>query len=512
MELVLRFLENVSMDNIIVITQNVVLESLGKLKSEVVPGSILVVSTQFIFGNEATLIDQIFGVQCMYMNFSDLLSDKDLDYCDTKAYSDSQKSVGDYYCKIKEIKNKLVIEKLESDFHSENRIIVCDDLGIDINSWLHSGYRKVECCYYHVAEVSQCNSAFTKFLYMFKCQWHFIVKSMQADIWKTKFNGVKYLFHGSLNRIGYRIDLKFSKASKWENIKYIINKYSAQFLNYFPKNNVIRMSTLHESVQWHIPDHPNANKKLIQDGYLPPNYPSKYLLFNGKYTEYYTWDVLGQLIFKYHKLPSRPMPFRKKLYLPDPIFPKQVKKILCVASGAGDWTAVKNRSDEDKMIFAFGKIAAIFPDIEFIYRCHPVWVHPQHQGVNSIVRAAKYIDYLNLPNFRISCNIPSATDNKGHFILSYKRTSFDDDLKDVDIVFGEHSVSMIDAAFKSILFCSVNVTGRRDFFEGVTNLGFPHCESIDEIAALIRNVITNEFQLGYEKAIHNYNEMTDKDM
>ena len=162
------------------------------------------------------------------------------------------------------------------------------------------------------------------------------------------------------------------------------------------------------------------------------------------------------------------------------------------------------------MIHAFGEVAKKFPEIEFVYRCHPVWVHPQHQGVNSIHRAAQYIDYLNLPNFKISCNIPNAIQD-GKFILSYKRSSFEDDLKNVDMVFGEHSISMIDAAFKNILFCSCNVTGRRDFFAGITAMGFPHCESIDEICNVLNSINTDAFRVSYELAIKNYNEMTDRE-
>ena len=216
------------------------------------------------------------------------------------------------------------------------------------------------------------------------------------------------------------------------------------------------------------------------------------------------------MIFDYHKLSSRVIPFRNKLYIPTPSFPSQLKKVLCVASGAGDWTALKNRSDEDKMIYAFGKIASMFPDVQFIYRCHPVWIHPLHQGVNSINRAAEYISNLNLPNFKISCNIPDANVD-GKFVLSFKRSSFEDDLKDVDLVFGEHSISMIDAAFKNILFASCNVTGRRDFFAGVTKLGFPHCESIEEISQLLLNITTPDFRASYIKAVENYNSMTDKE-
>ena len=204
------------------------------------------------------------------------------------------------------------------------------------------------------------------------------------------------------------------------------------------------------------------------------------------------------------------MPFRKKLYLPEPRFPERVNKVLCVASGAGDWTAIKNRSDEDMMMWAFGKVASLFPDIEFIYRCHPVWIHPEHQGVNSIHRAAEYFDYLNLPNLKLSGNIPNANQG-GQFVLSYKRSSFEEDLKDVDLVFGEHSISMIDAGFKNILFASCNVTGHRNFFEDITKLGFPHCKSVDDIVELLKYVTTPEFKASYLQAINNYNEMTDKE-
>lgn len=270
------------------------------------------------------------------------------------------------------------------------------------------------------------------------------------------------------------------------------------------------MTTFHEEAHWGLPDHKNFNAKKIQDGYLPPNYSSKYLRFYGSETEFYAWDEIGCHTFQYHHLKYAIMPFRKKLYLPTPNYPKQVRKVLCVASGAGDWTAIKNRSDEDMMLWAFGKVAAMFPNIEFVYRCHPVWVHPQHQGVNSIQRAAEYYDWLKLPNLKLSGNIPNANQN-GEFVLSYKRSSFEEDLKDVDIVIGEHSVSMLDAGFKNILFASCNVTGHRNFWEDITNLGFPRCESIEEIANLLRSLTTQEFKESYQQAIKNYNDMTDKE-
>lgn len=498
------------MDNIVVISQNLKLDSLRLLRDNLKGDSMLVVSTQFMFENEREKIDEILGRKCIYKNFSDLLSDADLDFCDTSAYDENIANMTTYFDKIKNIKNNCVIDKIEKIYPCNNKIIVCNDLGLDLDAWIKKGYKYLGLDYYYneIIDKKKDKPKLSKHIYSFYLSSKY---RLLSPIYQAKFNGRKYLFYGSMNRIAYRIAITFKPAPYYEHLYYMVMPIILKLFHWVPKSKTIRMTTIHENNKYPLPDHLNINRVLIQDGYLPPNYPSKYLLFEGKNVTFYTWDVLGQLIFNYHKISSLTMPFRKKLYMPLPVFPDKVKKVLCVASGAGDWTAVKNRSDEDKMIYAFGKVAKTFPDIEFIYRCHPVWVHPQHQGVNSIIRAAEYIQYLNLPNFKISCNIPAAKDSEGNFILSYKRSSFENDLKDVDIVFGEHSVSMIDAAFQNILFGSVNVTGRRDFFEGITNLGFPHCESIDEIVSLIKNLNSSEFKNSYKEAVKNYNSMTDKE-
>ena len=493
------------MDNIVVITQNVKLESLHLLREHLRGNETVVFSTQLVFENESSLIREQLGTECVFVNFTHLMDDTDFARCDEDAYSGQQSSVAVYYDVIRNLKNKTAVERLVESYPCNNRLLVCDDLGLDAKVWMEHGFKKVSCEYYHTPNEITSRPAGRIESIISICKKFYL-----ADIYKAYYLGQKHLFFGSLNRIEYRINLVFKKVSKWENIKYILTFFIIKALHRYPKNKVVRMSTLHESVSWNFPIHPNLNLKIIQDGYLPPNYSSKYLMFHGPYVEFYTWDIEGQKTFDYHHLKSRVLPFRKKLYLPEPVFPTKVKKVLCVASGAGDWTALKNRSNEDSMMEAFGKVAALFPDVEFIYRCHPVWIHPQHQGVNSINRAVEYLHWLNLPNLKISSNIPNAEEG-GKFRLSYKRSSFEEDLKDVDIVFGEHSISMIDAAFKKILFCSVNVTGRRDLFCGISAMGFPHCESIDEIVNLFKILTTSEFKTSYKQAIKKYNEMTDKE-
>lgn len=498
------------MDNIIVLTQNVKLSSLADLKERLVPGEVLIVSTQYIFENEVGTINQVLERNCKYIDFADLLSDAERERCDIDAYSKTQTCVNQYYARIKELKNNLIVASLKTKYPCNNNLIVCDDLGIDLEVWEKNGFIKVECEYYHNEPEVIIVGKLGKLWSVLRAQYKKIGRYYHGDIWMTNYQGKKYLFFGSTNRIGYRMNLEFRKAPKWENIKFIVEYYSIKMFGIMPQNKTIRMTTFHEEAHWGLPDHKNFNAKKIQDGYLPPNYSSKYLIFFGKNTEFYSWDEIGCHTFQYHHLKHTIMPFRKKLYLPKPNYPIQVKRVLCVASGAGDWTAIKNRSDEDMMLKAFGKVAAMFPDIVFVYRCHPVWVHPQHQGVNSIQRAAEYCSWLNLPNLKLSGNIPNANQN-GEFVLSYKRSSFEEDLKDVDIVFGEHSVSMLDAGFKNILFASCNVTGHRNFWEDITKLGFPHCESVEDISDLLRSLTTPEFKFAYDQAIKNYNEMTDRE-
>ena len=315
------------------------------------------------------------------------------------------------------------------------------------------------------------------------------------------------LFHGHLQRAGYRFNIHFEK-NNWEAFKHWIVK-----LLYFifkiriKRPKVINITTLHEYGNYsyyEMVDIPEFNNYLVQDGILPCNDTCKYLFFYGKNTHFLSWDKLGNKIFEYHNIPVEIMPFRNIFPLPRPNF-KPIRTILCVSSGAGDWTAIKNRSDEDKTAVAFVEVASRYPDIEFTYRCHPTWVSKESQGVNSIYRLVKYFEDSGLTNIKVSSNIPSVFDEKGNLVVSQKRSSLDADLQDADFVFGVHSVSMIDGAMKCIPFASVNMSGRRNLFQGITELGFPHCENVDEICDVINSVQNRFFQENYINAINNYN-------
>ena len=496
------------MDNIVVLNQHVKLESLKKLKDIIKPKSqTLILSTQYIFENEAIQIDSIFECKCIYKNFGDILTDAEREKCDKDAFNPDKQGqdVMAYYRDIKILKNQRLIAKLLSKYSFSNKIIVADGLGICMEEWIKQGFFFHQLDYYYVTSKPS-TKKYTLLRKLFRKPFHIISilkNTLNTPIHEAYKDGTRYLFYGKLTRIGYRIDLDFHETGLMEHIKYFLNTLGIVW-----KNKTIRLSSFHEGYHT-IPDKKELNVKLIQDGYLPPNYSSNYLYFYGRNTEFYTWDDIGCNTFRYHRLPHKIMPIRKKLFLPNEFkFPTKVKKVLCASSGTGDWTAIKNRSDDDRLVWAMGKVAAMFPDIEFIYRCHPTWIHPEHAGVNSINRCTEYITWLNLPNFKISSNIPTSQKN-GNFILSYKRSSFEEDLKDVDLVFGEHSVAMLDAGFKGIPFASCNMTGHRAYYEDINRLGFPHCETIEDMANLLKTLPTLEIREQYKQAITEYNRMTE---
>lgn len=486
--------------NLIVLTQNLMLESIEGIITEIDKNyPIVLLTSQCLFDNEKQFIEKKIGPFEEY-TFASFLSDYDMEYCDRESFVEERNDLKDYYSKIKRKKNEILINRILNIFEPVAKIILCDDLGIDLHIWVQAGFQKLLLKYYYYPEKNSDAPKGSKL--------EAIKRYAKAPVFSTFYAGKKYVFYGSLNRIGYRMDVEFKRDRK-ENWSFIFTAASKKiFGKAICRKNVEHISTLHESTKWHFPNLTNYKVGIIQDGYLPPNYSSFYLKFINPNEHYYAWDTLGMQVFRNQSIAVQMLPFRKKLYIPEPAF-RRVKSVLCVASGAGDWTAMKNRSDEDMMIITFAKIAKRHPEIKFVYRCHPTWIHPTHQGVNSINRVAEYFAWLGLPNLVLSGNIP--TTNLDNFQLSFSRNSLDEDLKEADIVFGEHSVSMIDAAFKEIPFASVNMTGRRDFFCGMTALGFPHCESLDEIEAVIQGCEDREFIDNYSKAIERYNQMTDED-
>ena len=191
-----------------------------------------------------------------------------------------------------------------------------------------------------------------------------------------------------------------------------------------------------------------------------------------------------------------------------PLVPRRIKKIVFLASGAGDWTALKNRSDEDLSFLAFVDVARAKPEIQFVYRPHPLWMHPNHQGVYSIQRVIEYTVERNLPNLRVSGGaLAEGNDFRKNKQLSAASMSIDEDVDMSDLVLGDHSQALITAAQKGRIIASVSLAKRKEFFSDYIQLGFPILRSAEDIMDLIKRVEGDpDFIVRYNKAIELYND------
>lgn len=491
------------MVNIIVFSQNLKLEWFDK---KVIPFGLknIVITTQELFPFEINRINSIIG-ECEYYTFADFLNDSEMNECEKAGLNGCKKNLDTYYQNIKTIKNHKIAEKVLNKWNKYRGYLLSDnnDLGIDNKVWTGYGFRKIPADYYFHNR-SSLRSILAK-IKPLKSIYHMVkpvkMSSVYKKVYVSEYQGRKIVFIGSMNRIAYRMSIDFV-LSKDERQRLIDGRFET-------KERCQYISTLHECGQCvFLPESSEYDVKYIQDGYLPPNYSNFYLMFKPDNVSYYAWDKMGEEIFKNQDIEVDIMPYRKKLYMPEPNFSPYIKKVLIAMSGPGDWTAMKNRSDDDRMLKLFIAAAERFPGIQFVYRCHPTWIHPTNAGVNSINRAVLCIEKSGLKNIRVSSNIPSAGDFN-NFKLSFERSSLENDLNGADIVFGEHSASMIDAAFEKIPFCSVNPTNRRNFAVGLTELGFPHCENIDELIDLFEKFNSKDFRDKYDLAVKKYNQMTD---
>ena len=493
------------MKKLFLFSQNVKLSSFERLSSYwKKEDDIILFTTHLLFENEVEYLNGIFG-KFNYINYSMFLNDEEQEAVDKAADNEKVKNVFDYYNQVRLIKNQKIAEKVCIQYKTADKYILSNDLGIEECVWLKEGFKKIKLEYYYdwpkshtfKVELKNCIRKIP-FIVSF---YHKIkgpsIASYGDDVYSSEFNGKKIIFIGRLQRVGYRLGLEFKKDEE--------EKTNLDNGIFHKKDKCQYITSIHERTKCIVPDSAEYDVRYIQDGYLPPNYSACDLKYVPKNVEYYSWDVMGSRHFLYHNIPVSIMPFRNKLYMPEPKFPKEVKTILVATSGTGDWTAQKNRSDDDLMVHAFVEVARQLPGVKIIYRAHPTWVYPVHVGVNSINRVAEYFKWTKLSNIHLSTNIPDMK------VLSFPRSSLEEDLKQADIIFGEHSVAMIDGAFKNIPFASVNLTTRRDLFCGLTEMGFTSCKSVDDIVKVINEIITPEYQKRYLQAVKNYNEMTDKE-
>lgn len=467
---------------------------------------LLILTSHFLFDFEKNEIMKSFNGKIIYKSMSDFISDEEAEGCDRDAYNlcieTGEINNRDYMARIKELKNLTIIRNIKKEYTINNGFILSNDLGIDQNIWLDYGFvnhTSVKSSSWsfsslHPIILKQIISIFKK---LFIKNEHY---SLKYSILRQR--NIAYLFCGNITRVQQYFQkeiiierVQFPKVIQFFILVPILGRHIEIIIlsKLIRKNNINTIfSSIHEHHDYYkeIARKSRVEYGLLQDGYIPENYPPYLYKIEFKGAKFYVWDKISAEFFVKNQMQVDIHPLYASRELPEVNSPSEtIKTVVILTSGAGDWTAVKNRSDDDLMLMAFVEIARKLKHINFIYRCHPLWVHPTHQGENSIKRAIVYLKNTDLKNIEISAG--SVTQSKRYSQdgqLYVIPTSMVDDMAQADLVFGEHSYSMIDAARAGKLFASVLIAKRRNFFNNYTKMGFHHFTNSDDIISFIKEL------------------------
>jgi len=509
-----------------------IIEAINQCKSE----KVIYLTTNKLFVNERNVIkSSVPNRNIEFNDFTDFLTDRIMQECDCLAFKKEKVKqlrykdrMSKYYSLSLELKNQKVAESIQNRYQIKTKLLIATDLGITKSVWMKFGYL------YKNTKAKR-NFPYVKIRN---------IKKRLIELWKEvdvlglcqviEINNEKTLFFGSLTRIIHRFSKKvriIKTISFFERIKQIMRIFFFVFKYCTAKNSLNRdlvsesyiekeinrlicfyrstelATTFHEycSISFYIKS--VLAKKgfvVLQDGFLPENYSSKYFKYYLGVKEFLVWDRLSLGIFKKNRLKAKVSNIFKKIVLPEIKIPRKIKKILIATSSAGDWTALKNRSDDDKLAIFFMNMSNHFSKINFLYRAHPFMSMPSLHGVKALVRLENYFSYCGRFNIKISLETKKQSKNS---VLYIPPISFNKDLENADVVFGEHSIAMIDSAISGKVWASVNVTKRRDLFESYTKLGFYNIKSTSEGIKFLNDLISNpdKIEKRYNEAVLKYN-------
>ena len=492
-------------------------------------------SPHLVFDHERNRICQQVGREVFFVSFYEFISQEEMEYCDQEAdsrivneFGRRQGKMAMYFSLIKQIKNEIIFKNINKRYALNKKIILADDLGIDGEIWCRNGFVP--------------SSAF--FQERSRRRLRIVAKIQKAvgklwtsfPVYDLKVAEKEYYFLGKIERIDQYLDKKkcliapvpigefgllnmmikmaaFLKEGAFCSILFVpIIRFLAALFKLRKKKKINDIIVpVHEdkdALGW-IAYFLDTRKICLQDGYLPEYYPSVYLKYKMNVDNFYIWDKLSRGLFDRHALKCEVWEGFRRMTLP--LISEQnrsIRQVVFLASGAGDWTALKNRSDEDLAFIAFLDAAKRLPGIRFIYRPHPLWVHAEHQGIRSIERIACYARDVGLSNFFVS----EGAAREGRIFskdqsLSLPPTTINDDIKNSDIIFGDHSQAMITAAQGKKIIASVSLARRTEFFSSYSRLGFPVLRSCEGIVDFIKKAEGDpDFLRSYNGAIHRYNE------
>ncbi len=213
--------------------------------------------------------------------------------------------------------------------------------------------------------------------------------------------------------------------------------------------------------------------EIYVDGYHPPNYPRAYFDYYPPTALIRTNDPVSVRWFADNGATVAPAPLLAPVTLAPPIPPQPSGPVVFALNHAGDWSALINRADTDRLVMAAARLAEERPDIEVVVRPHPTMSMSPHEGTGALERLRRFIADAARPN------------------LSLSLQSLETDFARAQILVSEYSQVLIDAVRRGTLGLAVNLTGRRSFLREWEALGLPATDEVPIMIAAISRMLAD---------------------
>lgn len=446
--------KKIKVDALYVINQDVSFDWIHRNNKIMQISKMLVVTSHHLFPHELHALSLSAVTAEAVIDFCELLSDDELVGCDEKAskelvrYRGRWEFVALHQLRSLYLKNQLICSRLEQSWQFDTvyyspGLGICEEFWSTATGGSENKFEGSEIRLRRFNPTSALKSATArisaKLRQLFTALAVDIVSQDDVTVFFISRTG-RLMFGPSTAVVKRRIS-----SRKMKSIDKFVDRYEGN------KRKVIGTS-IHEYDPWQTAT--SYPLEIFVDGYHPGNYPTTYL---DAYPDgcYVVRDMFDDRWFrKNDKNTRKPYSFLACGTMAYPSALKTISRVYLMLNHAGNWSALINRADTDILVTCFAHLASKHPDVEMVIRTHPTMAKEDHEGLHSVERTKAFICSSNLPN------------------LHHSTSSLEYDVSRADVIVTEYSNVILDGFREGILGLIVNLTGRRNFMQDFTDLGF----------------------------------------
>lgn len=415
--------------------------------------SAIFVSTHAYYPDEREKIEALVKDRVDFFSFADFLDRQELNGIDEQARHELDAAamrprsyIAAYESRVSAIKNELVREKVEQAYNFE-ALFCANGLGVEQSLWASPNMKPIP-----AAQDDRKNGFPRRVL-------NRAARFRRLSLYRD--SQYSYLIMGTVRRIGLTQPAHFSI-----NLPVVLDLLVIPLLWALGSLRSVRICcSIHDP-------HRLAGFVFV-DGYHPSNYPYSYLGSYDKATVFLVSTALAGQWFQRHgfEVEIAHELLHPPLFREIEVEEQTRKSVLLLLNHAGDWGAIINRSDTDKLVMAFCNVARRLPETEFVIRPHPTSIHPKHEGRSAITRLRGFVEWLSCSNVTMS------------------GATLDEDISGAGLCISEYSLTLINCYERGVPGLIANLSGRQSLMEDYQSFGFAYVDSEDAMFTAISDFV-----------------------